>query len=123
MRIPLSFHFTPNLLDVMTSAIPALLHIRSVRIETTAMASCMILGFRIVIRGEPALDGSCTQADSFGNLPDLHPLLVQSHHVLIALIPLCLMSRVDLPIGGQKGQERLFWRLGFCNAFLLRAFL
>src|SRR6266487_407613 len=123
MRISLSFDLTPDLLNIMTSTIPALLHIRCVRVKAAAMASCMIVGFRIVIRGQPALDGSCAQADSFGNLFDLHPLLVESYHLLIAFIPLRLMSRVGLPIGGRKGQQRLFWNLGFCNTFRLRAFL
>src|SRR5713226_8599662 len=105
MRISLSFHLTPNLLNVMTSAIPSLLHIRSVRIETTPVG-VMVVGFRILVRGKPALDSSCTQTNSLRDLLDLHPLLTQRHHVLVAIIPLSLVSRVGLSISGQKGQER-----------------
>src|SRR5712692_7632366 len=96
MRISLRFDLTPNLLDVMTSAIPSLLHIRSVRIETTAVR-VMVVGFRIDIAGNPALDGSCAQTNSASDLLDLHSLLTQCHDLLVAIIPLSLVSRVGLP--------------------------
>src|SRR5258708_19705069 len=122
MRISLSFHLTPNLLNVMTSAIPSLLHIRSVGIETTPVG-VMVVGFRILVRRKPALDSSCTQTNSLRDLLDLHPLLTQRHHVLVAIIPLSLVSRVGLSISGQKGQERLFLNFGFASFLPLRPFL
>src|SRR5713226_3350893 len=96
MGISHRLHLTPNLLDVMTSAIPSLLHIRSVRIETTAVR-VMVVGFRIDIAGNPALDGSCAQTNSASDLLDLHSLLTQCHDLLVAIIPLSLVSRVGLP--------------------------
>src|SRR5258708_12529925 len=85
------FHLTPNLLNVMTSAIPALLHIRSVRIETTPVG-VMVVGFRILVRRKPPLDSSCTQTNSLRDPLHLHPLLPQPHHLLLPIIPLTLAT-------------------------------
>ena len=76
---------------VLTSLIPSLLHIRLVGIEKTAVR-VMVVGFHIGFLCQPALDRPSSQADAPGDFLDFHPLLAQGHHVLVALIPLRLMS-------------------------------
>src|SRR3989442_3282370 len=121
MRISLSFHLTPDLLDVMTSVIPSLLHIRLISIETTPVRM-MVVGFSIRFLCQPSLDRPPSQADSLGDLLDLHPLLAQCHYLLIAIIPLSLVSRVGPSITGEEGQRGLLWNFGFCSFFHLRTF-
>src|SRR5690348_5769914 len=104
MRISLSFHLTPDLLDVMTSTIPSLSHIRSIRIKTTPVM-VMVIGFHIGFLFHPSLDRPSSQADSLGNLFDDHPLLAQCHRLLVAIISFRLMSRVGLSITSDEGRQ------------------
>src|SRR6266851_10461207 len=105
----------------MTSIIPSLRHIRSVRVETTSVR-VMVVGFRILFLCQPSLDRPSSQADSLGDLLDVHPLLVQCQRLLIAIIPFSLMSRVRLSIKRYEGQQGLLWHFGFCSFFRLQAF-
>src|SRR6266705_4665210 len=111
MGISHRLHLTPDLLDIMTSLIPSLLHIRSVRIETTAVR-VMVVGFHIGSLRNPSLDRPSSQADSLGDLLDFHSLLAQCHHLLIAIIPFSFMSRVGLTIKRDEGQQGLLSNIG-----------
>src|SRR5215472_16893964 len=97
MGIALRFDLAPKLLNVMASLIPALLDVRFIRIKTTSMPM-MVVGFHILTLCEPSLDRSPSQANPLGDLFDLHPLLTQRYHLLIALIPLGLVRGVRLSI-------------------------
>src|SRR5258706_3838534 len=91
MRIALSLDLAPDLLDVMTSLVPASSYIRLVRIKTTPMPM-MVVGFDIGPIFHPSLHRSHAKAHPFGDLIDFGPLLPECHHLLIAIIPLCLMG-------------------------------
>src|SRR5437016_1915629 len=90
MGISLSFDLAPELLNVVTSLIPPSHDIGLVRIKTTSMRM-VVVRFHILCLREPALNGSHSQADPLGDLFDLHPLLVERHHLLVALISLGLV--------------------------------
>ncbi len=85
------FDLTPELLDVVTSRVPALHDIRLVHIKTTSMLM-VVVGFNIPSLRKPALDRSSSQTNPLGDLFGLHPLLMERHHLLIALIPLGLVG-------------------------------
>src|SRR6266567_2530376 len=122
MGISQSFDLAPELLNVVTSLIPTSHDIGLVRIKTTAMLM-VVVRFHILSLCEPALNGSHSQPDTLGDLFDLHPLLMERHHLLVALIPLGLVRRVRLSIRGHKGECRLFscWRIDRLGS--LRLFL
>src|SRR5260370_33168811 len=87
MGISQSFDLAPELLHVVTSLIPPSHDIGLVRIKTTAMLM-VVVRFHIRSLREPALNGSHSQAYPLGDLFGLHPLLMERHHLLGALIPL-----------------------------------
>src|SRR5438876_8477406 len=90
MGISLSFDLAPELLNVVTSLIPTSHDICLVRIKTTSMLM-VVVRFHIFSLREPPLNGSHSQADPLGDLFGLHPLLMERHHLLVALIPLGLV--------------------------------
>src|SRR5260370_42531800 len=77
-------------LHVVTSLIPTSHDIGLVRIKTTAMPM-VVVRFHIRSLREPPLNCSHSQADPLGDLFGLHPLLMERHHLLVALIALGLV--------------------------------
>ncbi len=65
MRIALRFDLTLELLDVVTSRVPALLYIRLVRVKVAAVRM-VIIGFHILPLRKPALDRARSQTNSRG---------------------------------------------------------
>src|SRR5438552_11164529 len=90
MGIAQSFDLAPELLNVVTSLIPTSPDIGLVRIKTTAMPM-VVVRFHIRSLGEPALNGSHSQADPLGDLFSLHPLLMERYQRVMALIALGLV--------------------------------
>src|SRR5579864_1358049 len=107
MRIPLSFDFAPELLDIMTSLIPALLHISGIGIITTMML-VVIVGFNITALCNPSLDGSPRKANTFSDFFFFDSLFSQCYDLLVTLIPLRLVCRVGLSIRSYMRRERLY---------------
>jgi hypothetical protein len=75
---------------VVTPLIPTLPHIRLVRLKTTSMPM-VVISSHIRSLCEPSLDGPHSQTDPLRDLFGFHPLLAERHHLLVALIPLCLV--------------------------------
>ncbi len=101
----------------MNALVPSLSHVCFVSIKTAPMA-VMVVGFNIGSLFEPALDRSDAETYSFGDLFDFGSLLSQRYHLLIAIIPLGLMSRVGLAISSQQGWRGLHG-LGVFGCFFL----
>ena len=107
MRISLRFDLTPNLLDVVTSSLhfASLLIIGGVRIKATAVSPCMIARFRIAVVNSSSSFVPFVVHSPAGDLSDLHPLLLQGHYLLVAVIALRLVGRErDVHQQSKKGR-------------------
>jgi hypothetical protein len=78
----------------------------------------VVVGFARGSLFQPALDRSHAKAHPFGDFFDFGHMPALRYHLLIAIIPLGLMSRVGLAVSSHQGW-RWFHGLGVFGCFFL----